>query len=73
VRMSETQRNSVKDSLWVFQIGRGLCANTPTRACAGVFSRSWADLGWFEPVTIHSFSLSFSTRLREIIENYRKF
>jgi hypothetical protein len=32
VRMSETQKNSAKDSLRVFQIATGLCAKTPTRA-----------------------------------------
>jgi hypothetical protein len=32
MRMSETQRNSLNDSLRVFQIARGLCEKTPTRA-----------------------------------------
>jgi hypothetical protein len=32
--MSETQRNSVKDTLRVFLIARGLCAKTPTWARA---------------------------------------
>jgi hypothetical protein len=30
------------------------------------------SLGWFEPITIHSFSFSFSARLREIVDNSRK-
>jgi hypothetical protein len=34
--MSVTQRNSAKDSLWVFQIARVLCANLATRARADV-------------------------------------
>jgi hypothetical protein len=33
VRMLKTYKNSAKDSLRVFQIARGLCAKTPTRAC----------------------------------------
>jgi hypothetical protein len=37
-----------------------------------VFPCSWAGSGWFEPVTIHSFSFSFSTRLNEIVDNSRK-
>jgi hypothetical protein len=38
----------------------------------GVFPRSWAGSGRFEPVTIHSFSFSFSTRLRKFIANSTK-
>jgi hypothetical protein len=52
--MSETRRNSAKDSLQVFQIVGVLCAKTSARAQAR-FPRSWAGSGWFEPVTIHSF------------------
>jgi hypothetical protein len=42
-----------------------LCKDANTGARAGSFSCSWADSGWFEPITIHSFSF-FSTRLRKI-------
>jgi hypothetical protein len=70
--MSMKHRNSVVTPFQVVQIGRDLCAKTPTRARAGAFPRSWAGSGWFEPITIHSFSFSFSTSLREFIENSRK-
>jgi hypothetical protein len=36
---------------------------------AGAFPCLWAGSGWFEPITIQSFSFSFSPRLREFIEN----
>jgi hypothetical protein len=45
-----------------------LCKND----IAGAFHRPWANSGWFEPITIHSFSFSSSSRLRETIENSRK-
>jgi hypothetical protein len=41
-------------------------------ADADAFPCSWAGSGWFEPVTIHSFSFSFSARLKEIVDNSRK-
>jgi hypothetical protein len=72
VQTSKTQMNSAKGSLLVIQIPKGLCANCPTRARVGAFPCSWADSGWFEPVAIHSFSFSFSARLREFIGNSRK-
>jgi hypothetical protein len=34
VELSETHVNSGKDSLWVFQMARGLCAKRTPRACA---------------------------------------
>jgi hypothetical protein len=36
------------------------------------FFCQWARLGWFEPVAIHYFPFSFSTRLRKFIGNSRK-
>jgi hypothetical protein len=39
---------------------------------AGVFLWVWADLGWFQPNTIHHFPFSFSARLGKFIINYRK-
>jgi hypothetical protein len=68
LHLSVTQRNSVADSLWVSQIPRVLCANCPPRARAGAFAYSRAGLGQFQPITIHCFSFSFSTRIREFIE-----
>jgi hypothetical protein len=38
----------------------------------GTFPRSWAGSDWFESITIHSFSFSFSARLSEFISNSRK-
>jgi hypothetical protein len=67
--MSVKHRNSAATSFWIVQIDRDRCAKPPARAR---FPRSWAGSGWFEPVTIHSFPFSFSTRLRKFIENYRK-
>jgi hypothetical protein len=72
VQTSETHVNSRKDSLQVFQMARGLCANMTPRARAGAFPCSWAGSGWFQPVTIHSFSFSFSVRLSKFIENSGK-
>jgi hypothetical protein len=69
VQMSETQVNSAKGFLISYLKGRG-----PLRklSIAGVFPCSWAGSGWFEPVTIHSFSFYFYARLREFIGNSRK-
>jgi hypothetical protein len=73
VRMSETQRNSAMDSLRGFQIARGLCAKTPTRA------RTWARFpvlgptrAGFSPVLFIVFLFFFFARLREFIENFTK-
>jgi hypothetical protein len=41
-------------------------------ARGGAFPYSWAGSGWFQPITIHHFLFSFSTRIREFIGNYRK-
>jgi hypothetical protein len=75
VELSETHVNSGKDSLWVFQMARGLCAKRTPRACARRVSLGVGRIavsGWFQPVTIHFFSFSFSTRIREFIKNSRK-
>jgi hypothetical protein len=51
--------------------GRGLLRKLGIAGSrAGVFPRSWTGSGWFEPVTIHSFS--FSARLSNFIGNSRK-
>jgi hypothetical protein len=51
-------------------------SNTQGSLCklstADAFAYSRANLGQFQPVTIHCFSFSFSTRIREFIENCRK-
>jgi hypothetical protein len=72
MQTSETQVNSGNDSLQVVQIAKVLYAKSPARAHAGAFPRSWAGLGWFEPITVHSFPFSFSARLRKFIENSKK-
>jgi hypothetical protein len=41
-------------------------------ARASAFPRSWAGLGWFQPITVHHFPFSFSTKLREFLGNSRK-
>jgi hypothetical protein len=64
VQTSETQMNSAQGFLLSYSKSRDrLCK----AANAGAFPRSWAGSGWFELVTIHSFSFSFSTWLREFI------
>jgi hypothetical protein len=45
--------------------------DTATRAGARS-PHFWADLDQIQPSTIHIFSFSFSSRLREFLENYRK-
>ena len=66
MELSETHVNSGKDSLRVFQTARGLCAKMTPQAR---FAWEWDVSGWFQPVTIHFFSFSFSTRLREFVKN----
>jgi hypothetical protein len=69
VHMSETDKYG-RGFFNGFSNSQGpLCnfVNAGARAC--VFLCSWAGSGWFEPVTIHSFS--FSTRLRKFIKNSR--
>jgi hypothetical protein len=61
--MSVKHRNSVATSFQVVQIDRDLCAKPPARAR---FPRSWADSGWFEPVTIHSFPSNFLSDLENL-------
>jgi hypothetical protein len=41
-------------------------------ACAGEFCLGWAVLGQIQPRTVAPFYFSFSSKLREILENYRK-
>jgi hypothetical protein len=36
------------------------------------FASIWADSGQFKPNPVASFPFSFSSRLREFLENYRK-
>jgi hypothetical protein len=59
-------------SFRVFEIARGLCAKSPVRAWARAFPRSWAGLGWFEPITVHSFPFPFFCQTWELIGNSRK-
>jgi hypothetical protein len=66
--MSVKHRNIAVTSFRVVQINRDLCAKLPARARMSAFPCSWAGSSWFEPVSIHSFSFSFSTRLRKLIE-----
>jgi hypothetical protein len=71
--MSATETNSAQDSSLVIQTPEGLSAKlTRGRAHAGAFAYSRADLGQFRPSTIHVFLFSFSSRVREFIENCRK-
>jgi hypothetical protein len=73
VQTSETQINSAQGFLFSYSKSRGpLCKAANAGARVGVFLRLWAGSGWFEPVTIHSFSFSFSIRLRKITENSKK-
>jgi hypothetical protein len=67
VQTSVRQTNSTLGYLLLIQKNEGFCVKPPTR-----FAWVWAVLGWFLPGTVHSFSFSFSTRLRKSIENYRK-
>jgi hypothetical protein len=48
------------------------CKVNTAGARAGAFAYSRADLGQFQPNTIHAFSFSFSTRIRKFLENFRK-
>jgi hypothetical protein len=73
VRVSETHVNGVQGFLISYSKGRDpLCKLSITGARAGAFSRSWADSDCFQPITVHYFPFSFSTRLREFVENFRK-
>jgi hypothetical protein len=49
-----------------------LCKDDTTGARTARFAWAWAISGWFQPVTIHSFSFSFSTKNSEFIENSSK-
>jgi hypothetical protein len=49
-----------------------LCKFASEGARAGAFLLSWADLGQIQPNTVHTFSFSFSTTAKEILENCRK-
>jgi hypothetical protein len=69
MHLSVTQMNREEDSLKVFRIVGILCAISPVRVR---FPYSWASSGRFEPITIHSFSFSFSAWLRKFVENSRK-
>jgi hypothetical protein len=70
--MSETQVNSEKGSEPVIQIARVLCAKMTSWARAGTFRLAVGRLGLVSATTVHRFFFSFSTRLRDIIGNYRK-
>jgi hypothetical protein len=55
-----------RDSLLVILIAGDLYAKSPERARAGTFAWSWAELGQFQPRTVHSFPFSFSVRLEDL-------
>jgi hypothetical protein len=55
-----------RDSLLVILIAGDLYAKSPARARAGAFAWSWAELGQFQPRTVHSFPFSFSVRLEDL-------
>jgi hypothetical protein len=71
-KVSVTHMNSAHDSLWVIRTARVLCAKTLAWARAAAFCLGMGRIGWFQPITIHLFPFSFSTRLRKSIETYRK-
>jgi hypothetical protein len=65
VQRSETHVNSVQGFLISYSKDRGPLGNLSiTGAPRARFAWTWADLGWFQPTTVHHFSFSFSTRLR---------
>jgi hypothetical protein len=70
--MSARQRNS--GGLFIGISNRqGPLRKIDTATRAGARSpRFWADLDQVQPSTVHSFSFSFSSELREFLENYRK-
>jgi hypothetical protein len=71
--MSVTQTNSAQGSLLVIQTAEGLSAKPlRERMHAGAFCLCWAGSGHIQPNTVHSFSFSFSARIKEFIENSRK-
>jgi hypothetical protein len=71
--MSATETNSAHDSSLVSQTPEGLDAKPSRgRAHGGTFACSRDDLGQFRSSTIHVFPFSFSSRVREFIENCRK-
>jgi hypothetical protein len=73
LRLSVTQRNSVADSLRVFQIVRVFSANlTPQVRAGALFTVHGPTWGSFSPLLFMLSLFLFSTRLRKSIENYRK-
>jgi hypothetical protein len=71
--MSVTQSNSAQDSSLVIQTPEGFGAKQSRgRAHAGAFACLRAGLGQFRPSTIHVFPFSFSSRVREFLENCSK-
>jgi hypothetical protein len=71
--MSVTLLNSAHDSSLVIQTDGGVSAKLVARARSGAFSPvdrpTWAGSG---PALFLSFSFSFSSRAKEILENCRK-
>jgi hypothetical protein len=72
VNVSETM-NSSQGFFTDYLNDRGsLCKADIEGAGALAFPCPWAGMGRFEPITIHHFFFSFSTRLRKFIGNSRK-
>jgi hypothetical protein len=70
--MSATEATVSRALLDCFK-GQGPRYKMAVRARArGCVCLSWAGSGQIWPITIDSFSFSFSTRVREFLENYRK-
>jgi hypothetical protein len=68
LQLSVTHGNSVADSLSVFQTTRELYAIwTPWARARARFACHGPARAQIEPVTIHTFSFSFSTRFRKSI------
>jgi hypothetical protein len=71
--MSARQRNSGGGLFICISNRQGPLHKMDTATCVGArSSRFWADLDQIQPSTVHSFSFSFSSGLREFLEIYRK-
>jgi hypothetical protein len=73
--MSATEVNSAQDSSLVIQKSNGPGAKSTPRAWARARADSpLLQTGWaeFSPTIFIFFPFSFSTKIREFLENYRK-
>jgi hypothetical protein len=64
--------NNVVDSFGLFKKPGSSVQNSRAGARAGTFCLDWAGSGQIQPITVSSFSFSFSARIREFLENCRK-